>query len=359
MIRQVSRMSDFSRTAILTIILTIYGLFYTDSPYCLLAAAGLLLMILTIESLSEKNSVGLLTVKLLLITLGCILSEGFLTFLLFAQVGYRKTNFILPPMMFFLYQILCNSNHIPDILPITIVQLVVLICLSAIIWYIQKFVTKYIDYKRRMAVSMGELAINELEERKLNRELLIKNNIIERNTRLEERENISRNIHNSVGHTITAAIMALDAAELLWNVDSDRAIDKVRTANERIHVSLDSIRRAVRVLDEQTENISIDDFKMELEAIMDNFTMDTDIKVFFDFEVLNPELMIPHEHTEFLTGAVEELLTNGIKHGRADRFTIRIQADSMHLKLTVLDNGNSDFDNQNAILRIQNGFGIS
>ena len=144
----------------------------------------------------------------------------------------------------------------------------------------------------------------------------MQNNIIERNARLEERENISRNIHNSVGHTITAASMALEAAGMLWESDPLRAAEKTRVANERIKTGLESIRHAVRVLDEETENISIGDFKMELEAIIDNFKMDTDIKVYFDMELVSKpgqDIQIPHEHTEFLTGALRELLTNGVK----------------------------------------------
>lgn len=97
---------------------------------------------------------------------------------------------------------------------------------------------------------------------------------------------------------------------------------------------------------------------MELEAIIDKFTMDTEIKVYFDMEITGTELCIPHEHTEFLTGAVEELLVNGIKHGMADQFTIWLSADSTHLKISVADNGKSSFNSENARQRIQNGFGI-
>lgn len=134
----------------------------------------------------------------------------------------------------------------------------------------------YTDYKDKIILSMQKLALSGFAEKKLNHALIMQNNIIERNARLEERENISRNIHNSVGHTITAASMALDAAGMLWETDPGRAADKARIANERIQMGLEAVRHAVRVLDEESENIHIDDFKMEIEAIIDNFTMDTE-----------------------------------------------------------------------------------
>lgn len=66
-----------------------------------------------------------------------------------------------------------------------------------------------------------------------------------------ERENISRNIHNSVGHSITAAIMTLDAADMLYDVNPYEARKRMNDANNRIRVSLESIRRALRVLDDE------------------------------------------------------------------------------------------------------------
>lgn len=351
-------MSEFFKTQIIIILLAIYGVFYAEYPYYLLCCAGLLMVIYTLESLLEESNMGLIMLKIFLMALCCTLSHGFLLFLLFSQVGYRKTNLFLSPVLFLIFQVVSGRNTIYNEFALILVKMIILLCLSFMIWYMEKMIFHYIDYRERVSLSMVKLAMNEMAERKLNQELVIKNMIIERNTRLEERENISRNIHNSVGHSITAAIMALEAAELLWQVDSDRAIEKVRTANERIHLSLDSIRRAVRILDEDTVGISIDDLIMELKEMIENFMMDTDIRISMDRNVFNDDLMVSHEDAEFLTGAVEELLTNGVKHGKADKFIVRLVTDSSHLKITVLDNGQSDFCEKNSVSRIDDGFGI-
>lgn len=351
-------MVDFFRTQFLTIILTFYGLFYTDEPYYMLFTAGLLLVVFTIENLSEERNVLIIFVKVVLVLFLCILSKGFLLFLLFGQSGYKRTSFVVPPVVYLVFKVFCNAGSLLDVLPLIIVQAAVLFIISVLIWHIQVIIEKYTDYKNKVENSIKQLAVSGLAEKKLNHMLIMQNNIIERNARLEERENISRNIHNSVGHTITAASMALEAAGMLWETDPLRAADKTRVANERIKTGLESIRHAVRVLDEETENISIDDFKMDLEAVIDNFKMDTGIKVYFGIEVMGQDLQIPHEHTEFLTGAASELLTNGVKHGNADIFTIWLQADSTHIKVSVKDNGKSSFNSGNAPQKIENGFGI-
>lgn len=241
-------MSSFLRTQILTIILALYGLFYTEVPYYLLCTAGFLLFVFTLENISGEINNFIILIKIVAMIIFCILSDGFLTFLLFGQAGYKRTNFVLPPLIYAGMQVVCNINCFMDIFPMLVIKTFVVFVLSVIIWCVQKAMQTYIDYNNKITLSMQRLALSGFAEKKLNHALVMQNNIIERNTRLEERENISRNIHNSVGHTITAASMALDAAGMLWDADPGRAADKVRVANERIQMGLESIRHAVRVL---------------------------------------------------------------------------------------------------------------
>lgn len=145
---------------------------------------------------------------------------------------------------------------------------------------------------------------------------------------------------------------------MLFDTAPDKAREKMNTANERIRMSLASIRQAVRVLDNENPYVSMEDFISELKAVVDGFMMDTMIKVYMDFGTVNREQQIPHEHTEFLTGVVQELLSNGVRHGGADVFTITLLADSRNLKLKVADNGKSDFSDENEQERIAHGYGL-
>ena len=86
--------------------------------------------------------------------------------------------------------------------------------------------------------------------------------------------------------------------------------------------------------------------------------MDTMIRVSTDWETVPKTIDISREHTEFLSGALQELLTNGVKHGEADRFVVRLTADSCHVRLWVNDNGKNDFSKVNQKERIAKGFGL-
>lgn len=217
---------------------------------------------------------------------------------------------------------------------------------------------RYLRMQQESTVAVRSAAINELFEKKLNQELRIKNYLAERNARMEERENISRNIHNSVGHTITAAVMTLDAAEMLMDVDSAKAKERMVTAKERMKEGLSAVRLAVRVLDKENDKVPMGDFLSELSAVADNFVMDTELTVKTDVEVVPEVRELPKEHTEFLTGAVQELLTNGVKHGDATRFLLTVTADSAHLQVRVKDNGTGDFSEENMETKIREGFGL-
>ena len=200
--------------------------------------------------------------------------------------------------------------------------------------------------------------ISEMHERKLNREMARQSFAAEKNARLLEREIISRNIHNNVGHSITAAIMTLGAADMLFEARPEEARKRMNDANDRIRGSLESIRSAVRALDDEGGEVPISDLKRYLNNVAEGFTMDTERKVDTLYEIFSEEILVPKEHAEFLTGVLQECLSNGVRHGGADKFTMTLQADAGHVRMTVKDNGTSDFGETNRDGRIAAGFGL-
>lgn len=347
----------FVQDAILIFILTIVGCFYSKVPYIVLCVAGILLCIVCARSLKDKEStIGNLLCWLVSFVFALV-SGYFLTYLVLGQCRILKKEYVrilIPSIVYVIIAIMQNEDTPPKVTLYAIILLVT----SIILYMTGQLIEKYITAKKQVSSAVRVTAINEMYAKKLNQELVIKNYLADKSARLEERENISRNIHNSVGHSITAAIMTLEAADMLFDTEPDKARDKMNTANERIRTSLTSIRQAVRVLDSENKFITMDDFVSELTAVVDSFVMDTMIKVYTDFEDISSDVVIPHEHTEFLTGAVQELLSNGVRHGNADTFTVTVISDSSNLKVKVTDNGKSDFNHDNQRERIENGFGL-
>lgn len=332
-------------------------MWHTVSIYPCFLFLGLLLIVFTIQSLSELQNLPLFFLELLLASafaaaaghpFACLIAGC-------CRTRHRRPFYLFfPPLLYGALQSVKKEHSFPQIL----FFFLVLLLLSLAFLGAETLVRRYFFARQQIAATVRITALNELYTKKLNQELIIKHYLAEKNARLEERENISRNIHNSVGHSITAAIMTLEAADLLFELSPDRAREKMNLATGRIRDSLASIRHAVRVLDNETVLVSVPDFKQQLLDVINRFMMDTTRQVLTDFSNVQPEPSLPHEHTEFLTGALEELLSNGVRHGNADRFMVYMTTDSGHINLKVTDNGYSDFSKENSPERIAQGFGL-
>ena len=371
----------------IVMILAVLALFFSKYPAVCLVLAGALMVVLTYstffvdDELSETDSDseegaargirahifaerGSFTtaevLKLLLAGGFSVLSGSFAGFFVFAVFDIFRPWFAayIAMMLFFIANLLglVGVGHSGREVAMMIV-LGSIIYFSVMIVLILKGLVR--RQQRRAALERQRIQnsnLNEMHEKRLNRELTKQNYLADKNARLVERENISRNIHNSVGHSITAAIMTLDAADMLYDVKPDEARKRMNDANERIRGSLESIRRAVRTLDDEAGTMPVSDLKAAMDGIIDDFVMDTERHVDRIYDV--PDIQIPREHAEFLTGVLEELLTNGVKHGGATKFVVILTGDSAHIKLEVKDNGRSDFGEANSKARIEKGFGV-
>ncbi len=342
---------------IIIIILTIISLFTSQSPAAFIVVAASIMVLTTYESFQEDKSRALPVLELILMTFFAVLSGCFVGFIVFFLLkALREYIRIIMGVCLFLFVALMLYQDMS--LAMCIVKTLILVTaflFLMLIYYLMGHIEKRkVSENEKLTASN----ISEMHEKRLNEQLVMQNFLAEKNARLVERENISRNIHNSVGHSITAAIMTLDAADMLYDVKPEEARKRMNDANERIRGSLESIRRAVRVLDEDSTEILSGDLKCEMENIINEFAMDTNILIDQDFSQLMDDIRIPHDHAVFLTGALQEMLTNGVKHGKASEFVVILFGDTAHVRLEVLDNGQSDFDSLNSKSRIENGFGI-
>lgn len=342
---------------IIIIMLTIVSVFTSRFLGLFIVAAGLLMVLKTYETFMEDRSKALFVLDFILVTIFAVLSGGFAGFIVFylLKMVREYVRVILGVGLFWTAAWILYKDMSLAMWIVKNLLLVTAFLILMLLYYLMECIEKRkVQENEKLTASN----ISEMHEKRLNEQLVMQGFMAEKNARLVERENISRNIHNSVGHSITAAIMTLEAADELYDVRPEEARKRMNDARERIHGSLESIRRAVRVLDEDDVEILAGDLKCEMENIINEFVMDTNICVNQNFGQLVEDIRIPHDHAVFLTGALQEMLTNGVKHGNADEFVVILLGDIAHVRLEVLDNGNSDFDLSNGKSRIENGFGI-
>lgn len=315
------------------------------------------MVVTTYESFCEGKNIALSVLEFILMTFFAVLSggfAGFIVFFLFKAVR-ESVRILLGVSLFFIAALTLYKNMS---IAMSIVNILLLAAAFFILMLMRWLMEQMENRKMQEDEKLTASNVSEMHEKRLNERLVQQNFLAEKNARLVERENISRNIHNSVGHSITAAIMTLDAADVLYDVRPEEARKRMNDANNRIRGSLESIRRAVRVLDEDSAERLAGDLKCDMEDIINEFVMDTNIRVDWEFSQLADDIKILHDHAVFLTGALQEMLTNGVKHGNASEFVVILLGDTAHIRLEVSDNGHSDFDSTNRESRIENGFGI-
>ena len=191
--------------------------------------------------------------------------------------------------------------------------------------------------------------------------LELQKSIEQQKIKYDEREQIRRDIHNSVGHTIMAAIMSLDAAEAVYNIDSNKAMGKIKLANIRMRESLESIRKAVRGINSDMDEHTIEDMVSLLDVNVDKLKKDFNIKIRTKIvysEQQLKKLCFSIKKIDFWEGALQELVTNSIKHGNATAIIVMINIDGSDISMVVQDNGTGIENMGNLNELLANGFGI-
>lgn len=143
---------------------------------------------------------------------------------------------------------------------------------------------------------------------------------------LEERNRIARDMHDHVGHALTAALIQIEAAKLLIAKDTEQALDKMTASRESISQGLESIRDTVRKMKQDYES-TMQDYVAVLRQLVDDVQNKTGVSVHFhvDPELANRDELAGSERLrKMIYHALQEGLTNGIKHASAVKFAFSL-----------------------------------
>ncbi len=170
---------------------------------------------------------------------------------------------------------------------------------------------------------------------------------VEQKALIEERTRLSREIHDTVGHTLTAAITGLQTAIRLMDKEPSVAADMIRQTKTHIQDGLQEVRRSVHMLD---AGAAFPDFADAMQRLIEETRRQTGVAIEASIDSSLPRLA-PKIEMSFYR-ALQEGLTNGIRHGGASAFTYRFTQEADHI-LFELENNGSSWRNQ------PYGFGLS
>lgn len=152
---------------------------------------------------------------------------------------------------------------------------------------------------------------------------------------LEERTRIAGEIHDTVGHTLTSVLLQIEAGKKLIGKQSfDIALEKLDNSQRQIRDGLQDLRKSLFMLKEGTE--IVEDFVPSLESFIQKTMEYTGIQVDYDIST-DLQLFAPQKYV--LYRALQEGITNGIRHGGARHFEFSLRRRNRQIEFLLQDNG--------------------
>lgn len=156
---------------------------------------------------------------------------------------------------------------------------------------------------------------------------------IEDIAKLQERNRIAREIHDSLGHALTASNLHLEAALRLFDRDAQEAKDLLREAKQLNTRALQEVRSSVSAL--RTDPLQEKSLPELIQSLTQEFERATHIRPRLD---LSLAIDLPNAVKVAAYRVIQESLTNITKYAQASAVTISVKAQK-HLELEIQDNG--------------------
>ncbi len=165
------------------------------------------------------------------------------------------------------------------------------------------------------------------EQRRLNAELRATRALLADSARVNERTRISRELHDLLGHHLTALSLNLEVA---GHLSEGRVREHVQQAHTLARLLLTDVREAVSQL---REGGAID-LGAALRPLAENVP-----KLAIEMDIEQPLTVDDPERAHVLLRCAQEAITNAVRHAGASRLWLAARRDGHNIVLQVRDDG--------------------
>ena len=171
---------------------------------------------------------------------------------------------------------------------------------------------------------------------------------VERRSKLEERHSISRDIHDTIGYTLTNLIMMMEAAADLVYQDPQRVRQMLASGRKEAEEGFLDTRRILHLTKiAEVEKVPL--FR-SLYGLAKTLEEATHVSVRLQYGNLPPTLGSKIDSAVYRI--VQEGITNALGHGKATRITINCWRDGRVASIRIRDNGSGSSS-------VEKGIGLS
>jgi signal transduction histidine kinase len=202
--------------------------------------------------------------------------------------------------------------------------------------------------REKQAEQYGLLSKSHQELSDVHEQLRSYSKQVEELTVIRERNQIAREIHDTVGHKITALIVQLQLAREYMSLDLEKSKETIQKCEELTRDALEEIRTSVRTLREDDGMNAT--FLAATQSVLKEFSHMTRIQVSLD---INGDLTnTPTSLQPTIIRIIQESLTNSKRHGDATRCQVSIDCSPDLIGLVIDDNGKG-------AAKVQPSFGLT
>lgn len=153
----------------------------------------------------------------------------------------------------------------------------------------------------------------------------------------KERNRFSRDVHDTLGQTITNLVGCLDLIRLYLYSSPEKAENYLDKATQTAKLGLSEVKKVLSGFSGLTsENISLNSLIKKIELLIKNYQSN---KVKVEFNVFGPNSNISLSSSEVIYRICQEALTNAIKHGNAQCIKIDLEIQSDIIVLSIFNDG--------------------
>ncbi len=158
---------------------------------------------------------------------------------------------------------------------------------------------------------------------------------MERMTELRERNRLAREIHDTLGHTLTGIIMGTDAGLALFDTAPEETKKRMEAVAQSARDGLNDVRRSIKAL--RPDALEKAGLAEALETMIQNFQESTSVQVCY--EQLAGPLIFAQDEEDTLYRVMQEGMTNAVRHGHAMEIQIRLTRRDDLLTMDIRDDG--------------------
>lgn len=203
----------------------------------------------------------------------------------------------------------------------------------------------YVINKQRGTIEEVNFLYHELQI--ANEQLSEYADMSERMAQTKERNRLAREIHDTLGHTLTGIAVGLDACMALIDKHPVQAKIQLKKLSEVSREGIKDVRRSVNELrPDALERLSLD---LAIRKMVMDMSQVSNVQIFFETE--EKHLKFDEDEENTIYRVIQESITNAVRHGNAKKIWITLKKVDGEIILIVRDNGIGCND-------IQVGFGI-